>query len=242
MASTLTCAVMTDRPPFGRLGWLARMPRSRAGTGRGALIAMLVWLALAPAGAGQQPDQPPQPPQPPAVFSGPQVGEKVTGFQVRELLGPQAGTTRDVVAEAGGKPLVLFFLHEVTRPSVGLARQVLSYAASLKNEPLHAALVLLSADATATQQWVERARGALPTGVPITLSLDGNEGPGSYGLNRNVAVTVLVVKENRVKANFALIQPSMNVDGPKIAAAIAEVVGRPAPSPEDLPATPRRRQ
>jgi hypothetical protein len=47
-------------------------------------------------------------------------------------------------------------------------------------------------------------------------------------------VTILVVKENRVTANFALIQPSMNVDGPKIAAAIAAVVGRPAPSWDDL--------
>jgi hypothetical protein len=111
---------------------------------------------------------------------------------------------------------------------------VLSYAASLQDQPLEAALVLLSADATQTQQWVERARGALPAGVPITVSLDGNEGPGSYGLNRHVAVTILVVKENRVTANFALIQPSMNVDGPKIAAAIAAVVGRPAPSWDDL--------
>jgi hypothetical protein len=197
-------------------------------------IGALVWAVLAAEGLAQQPAQTQEAPRPAAVFSGPQVGEKVAGFQVRELLGPRAGTTRDLVAEASGKPLVLFFLHEVTRPSVGLARLVLSYAASLQDQPLEAALVLLSADATQTQQWVERARGALPAGVPITGSLDGNEGPGSYGLNRHVAVTILVVKENRVTANFALIQPSMNVDGPKIAAAIAAVVGRPAPSWDDL--------
>lgn len=202
--------------------------------GRVWMIGILVWAVLAPANPGQEPVQPAPAPQPPPIFSGPQVGEQVTSFQVRDLIGPQAGMTRNVVAQAAGKPLVLFFLHEVTRPSVGLARQVLSYAASLKDEPLEAALVLLSADATATQQWVERARAALPMHVPITLSLDGKEGPGSYGLNRHVAVTVLVVKENRVTANFALIQPSMNVDGPIIAAAIAAVVGRPAPTLEEL--------
>lgn len=215
----------------------------RHGSLLGTLI-LLVLLAIAHSSLGQQPGQPPEASQPPAVFSGPQVGEKVVGFRVRELLGPRAGMTRDMVAEANGQALVLFFLHEVTRPSVGLARQVLTYAASLKDEPLYAGLVLLSSDATATEQWVERARGALPTGVPITVSLDGKEGPGSYGLNRNVAVTVLVVKENRVTANFALVQPSLNVDGPKIAAAIAAAVGRPAPSLEDLqpkpgPARPR---
>lgn len=208
-------------------------------TGHNPNLAIWLVLGLAQASLGQSPSQPPETPKAPELFSGPQVGEKVSGFQVRELLGPRAGTRFDPIAEANGKPLVLFFLNEVTRPSVGLARQVLSYAASLKDEPLRAVLVLLSSDATATETWVGRARGALPSDVPITVSLDGQEGPGSYGLNRNVAVTVLVVKENRVTANFALIQPSLNVDGPKIAAAIAAVVGRPAPSLNELQASPR---
>ena len=138
-----------------------------------------------------------------AEFSGPQVGEKVTPFTVRAVVGDRAGQEIDLVKAAEGKPLVLFFVHEVTRPSVGLARLILNYAASRKADGLHSGLVLLSADATMSEEWAKRATNALPSGVPIGISKDGAEGPGAYGLNRKVAVTVLVAKENKVTANFA---------------------------------------
>jgi hypothetical protein len=171
-------------------------------------------------------------------FSGPQAGEKVTPFVVRAMAGERAGDDIDLVKDAGGKPLVLFFVHEVTRPSVGLARLVLNYAASRKADGLHAGLVLLSADATATEDWAKRAAGALPAGVPIGIYKDGAEGPGAYGLNRKVAVTVLVAKQNQVTANFALIQPSNAADAPRIAKAIAEALGDATPPTlEDLERT-----
>ena len=168
-------------------------------------------------------------------FSGPQVGEKVTPFVMRGAVGEAAGQEMDLVKDAGGKPLVIFFVHEVTRPSVGLARLILDYAASRKTVGLHAGLVLLTADATATEAWAKRAAGALPRGVPIGISKDGAEGPGAYGLNRKVAVTVIVAKDNQVTANFALVQPSIAADGPKIAEAIAKTLGdQQAPTLEQL--------
>jgi len=168
-------------------------------------------------------------------FSGPQAGEKVTPFVVRAVVGDRAGQEIDLVKDAQGKPIVLFFVHEVTRPSVGLARLLLNYAASRKADGLHAGLVLLSADATSSEDWAKRAAGALPSGVPVGISKDGAEGPGAYGLNRKVAVTVLVAKENKVTANFALVQPSIAADAPKIAKAIAEALGdSAAPTMEEL--------
>ena len=171
-------------------------------------------------------------------FSGPQAGEKVTPFVVRAIVGERAGDEIDLIKDADGKPLVLFFLHEVTRPSAGLARLVLNYAASRKADGLHAGLVLLSADATSTEDWAKRAANALPSGVPIGIYKDGAEGPGAYGLNRKVAVTVLVAKQNQVTATFALIQPSIAADAPRIAKAIAEALGDAAPPTlEDLERT-----
>jgi hypothetical protein len=172
--------------------------------------------------------------EPPEVFSGPQAGEGVTPFTVRGVLGPQAGSEYDLVKTADGKPLVVVFLNELTRPSVGLSRLVLGYAASRREDGLHSGLVLLTADATATEEWVKRASGALPPRVPIGISPDGAEGPGAYGLNRNVAMTVIVAKDGKVTANFALVQPSVAADAPKIAAAIAEAVGAEAPTLEEL--------
>jgi hypothetical protein len=167
-------------------------------------------------------------------FSGPQKGEAVTSFNVRGVLGDKAGEEYDLVKLAKGQPLVLMFVHEVNRPSVGLARVVMTYAASLKEKGLHSGLIFLSADATETEEWTKRASGALPQGVLIGISTDGIEGPGAYGLNRKVTVTVLVAKEDKVTTNFALIQPSVAADSPKIIEAIAAAAGVDPPTKEEL--------
>lgn len=167
-------------------------------------------------------------------FSGPQKGEAITPFNVRGVLGDKASEEYDLVKQAKGQPLVLMFVHEVNRPSVGLARVVMNYAASLKKEGLHSGLVFLTADATETTDWTKRASGALPQGVPIGISTDGIEGPGAYGLNRKVTVTVLVAKDDKVTANFALIQPSVAADSPKIIEAIATAAGVKPPTAEEL--------
>ncbi len=65
------------------------------------------------------------------------------------------------------------------------------------------------------------------------VSVDGGEGPGAYGLNRNVELTILIAKENKVTANFALVQPSVT-EAAKIAAELAKLVGQPAPDQEQL--------
>ena len=173
--------------------------------------------------------------EPAKEFSGPQVGERAVPFVAKGALGDAAGKEFDLVKEAAGRPLVIFFLQEVNRPSVGLARLVLNYAASRKADGLAAGLVLVSADATASAEWIKRAAAALPGGVPVGISVDGAEGPGAYGLNRKVQVTVLVVKEGKVAANFALVQPSIEADAPKIAAAIVAAVGSgKAPTVEEM--------
>lgn len=168
-------------------------------------------------------------------YSGPQVGEKVLPFTARGVLGHEAGKEFDLVKDAGGKPLVIVFLHEVNRPSIGLARLLLMYAASRKQDGLHSGLILLSADATASEEWVKRAAQALPQGVPIGIAEGGAEGPGAYGLNRKVQVTILVAQQNKVTANFALVQPSVAADAPKIAEAIVAALGvGKAPTLEEL--------
>ena len=74
----------------------------------------------------------------------------------------------------------------------------------------------------------------MPAEVPIGISVDGAEGPGAYGLNRHVALTVLVGQGGKVSANFALVQPSVQADAPKILAKVAELIGEKPPSAEEL--------
>ncbi len=159
------------------------------------------------------------------IFSGPQVGERLVPFKVQGTLGEVAGREFDVVTQADGKPIVLFFVHELTRPSVGLTRLIMNYAAKRSKDGLVNGIVFLSADPTETENRIKRAAHALPKGVAIGVSTEGQEGPGAYGLNRNVTLTVLVGNKNKVTANFAIVQPSIAADAPKIAKAIVDSLG-----------------
>ena len=167
------------------------------------------------------------------VFSGPQVGEKLPPFKVRGVY-DDAGKELDFVTQAKGKPIVLVFVHDFNRPSAAMTRVLMDYAASRARDGLACGVVWLSDDATEAEATLKRVRHAMPK-APVGISPDGKEGPGSYGLNRNVTLTILVGKDNKVTANFALVQPSLQADLPKILEAVVKVAGGKAPKLEDLP-------
>jgi hypothetical protein len=158
-------------------------------------------------------------------ISGPQVGDKLVSFKMRGVLDDERGKDIDLVQEAAGKPLVLYFLHERNRAAIGLARQVLSDAADRKSAGLTAGFVLLTSDVPGTEEWVGVARQALPRGVPIGISADGPQGPSTYNLSPKVVVTVIVAKDNRVVSNFTFVQPTPD-DAPPIAEAIQAVLAK----------------
>lgn len=159
------------------------------------------------------------------IFSGPQIGEELAPFAAVGVFDDLAGKKVDIVGDAQDGPLLLIFVHQVTRPSIGLTRTIVNYAAKQKAKGLTSGLVFLSEDPTKTEAWMRRAKRALPANVPPLISPDGMEGPGAYGLNRKMTMTVLVGNKGKVTANFPLIQPSLAVDAPKIGLAIVKVLG-----------------
>lgn len=196
-----------------------------------------VWLVLCflSPGAGAFADDDP-------VFSGPQPGEKLPAFKADGVFDKEAGKPFDVVSDADGKPVFLIFVHKLTRPSVGMTRALMNYAATREKDGLHGAVVWLTDDATETAQNLKRARHALPEGVPIGISPDGAEGPGAYGLNRNVTLTILIADKGKVTANFALVQPGLQADGPKILDELVKVVGGKAPTIAELEQRPNMKR
>ena len=167
------------------------------------------------------------------LFSGPQVGEKLPAFKVRGVLGNE-GKELDFVTQAAGKPLVLVFVHETNRPSIGMTRVLTSYTTSRATDGLETGVAFLNDDATAAEENIKRMQHALTPEAPTGISLDGKEGPGSYGLNRKVTLTILVAKEGKVTANFALVQPSLQADLPKILKEVVAVAGGKVPKLEDI--------
>jgi hypothetical protein len=176
------------------------------------------------------------------VFSGPQIGEALPEFVFRELLVDSNGQERNLVREAAEGPLLLVFVHEVNRPSIGFTRALTGYAHSRARDGLRTAVIFLDADATTAETNLRRIQHALTAGVLTGVSLDGQEGPGSYGLHRQVELTILIAKDKVVTGNFALIQPSLPVDLPKVMAGIVEVVGGTVPPLSELEGGPAMRE
>ncbi len=162
------------------------------------------------------------------VFSGPQIGEKLPSLKVNIIYGKGASGTQDFVELASGRPTLLVIVCGTNRPAASLTRCLMNYA-EMQGEKLFAGAVYLDADPSAAEQYLRQTPSWWGVGVPLGISLDGAEGPGSYGFNRNVNVTVLVADKNRVVSNFSLIQPSL-VDAPKILKQIAALIGGRVPN------------
>lgn len=160
-----------------------------------------------------------------SIYSGPQVGEKLSSFQATTPRGDEAGKSFDLLQKADGKPILLIFVHARSRPAFGLMKAISQFAVSKSESGLQSCVIFLTDDPTATEKWMSLTEKQLPKGVLYGISRDGQEGPGAYGLNRNVSLTILIAKEGKVTANFALVQPQLQADGPKIAKAIVDVTG-----------------
>jgi hypothetical protein len=170
------------------------------------------------------------------VFSGPQPGEKASAFKVISISGSAPQTERDPISENRGGPVALVFLHALERSLVPLLRVTDEYGA-LRKEHLQTEIIFLGADRISAEQKIKAAVNSLKLKSNVGLSVDGNEGPGNYGLNKECMMTIVVAKDNKVTANFALVQPGI-ADAPKVIEALAKVSGdKNPPSVETLNAS-----
>jgi len=174
------------------------------------------------------------------IYSGPQKGESLSGFLTRPILGVQKDTKGDLPTEldpvknAEERPVLLVFVHEINRPVIAMTRTLTRYAKTREKDGLSICVILLAEDISHGEAMLKRVQHALTPEVVSGVSLDGREGPGALGLNRSVQMTILIAKSKTVTANFALVQPSLQADLPKIVASIVEQVGGPIPEISEL--------
>jgi hypothetical protein len=158
------------------------------------------------------------------VFSGPQPGEPTTSFKVLDVAStPASSSERDPISENAGSPTAIVFVHAIERSLVPLLRTIDEYG-FLRKDKLKTEVVFLAQDRIAGEQRARSAMGSLRLQSRVGLSLDGIEGPGNYGLNKECMMTIVGAKENKAVANFALVQPGI-ADAPKIIEALAKLCG-----------------
>ena len=92
------------------------------------------------------------------VFSGPQIGETLPSFQTIGFFGEYEGKSFDLVQVADGGPLLIVFVHELTRPGFALTRAITKFAAERENQGMTVGVVFLSDDQTETVKWSANVR------------------------------------------------------------------------------------
>ena len=161
-----------------------------------------------------------------AIFSGPQPGEKLPPLKVKGINGDTKDKIYDVIAKADGQLLVLFLQDESglgLRGLVGVSR-LLAQIAEKSKQNMHINAVFLGDTPDTVENQASKLVPHIPSGVSLGISQDGREGPGSYGLNRNVAQTVIIAKDGKVLHNFAFTQPMLRPD-PYVLGAVGEAIG-----------------
>ena len=162
------------------------------------------------------------------IFSGPQTGEKLPALKVTGLFGDTKGEAFDPIKRAGNRPQILFFQDD---SGVGI-RGLFGFANAIHqvnekaDQELQVACIFLADEAnTITSRYAGIFGRLRERGVNvIAVASGGRSGPGSYGLNRNIAQTILVAKDGKVTWNFVSEQGLLFAD-PHILGAVAEAVG-----------------
>ena len=162
------------------------------------------------------------------ILSGPQAGEKLPALPAEILVGDDKGEVVDIIKNVGDRPHVLVF-QDNTRAGM---RGIFSIANALKTiqsqhqKDVRVAVVFLDNDKDALLQSLGRFANLLQQwGVDqIALSTDGRDGPGAYGLNRNVAQTIILAQDGKVTRNFAFPQGTLFPD-PFVMGGVAELIG-----------------
>ena len=198
------------------------------------LLASLLFVSVLSAQQQQEKEQKPAVEK--KIFSGPQAGEKLPPLTAQAVFGDRQGKDLDLVKAAGEKPILIVFVHQLTRPSVALNRVLINFTVQ-REEDVYGATIFLTGDVTAMQARLVGAKGALVTKRPVTISMDGLEGPGAYGLNRNVTMTVIFAKGGKVVSNFAIVDPSVQADTPRILGTVLGAIGGKMPTLAQLGAS-----
>ena len=175
------------------------------------------------------------------VFSGPQPGEKLPPLKARIIIGQNAGKEVDILSAADGKPVFLIFMNAFGELVNETMRVMTLYAERQEKGDFVTAVVWVTSDPSELEAKLKRAKPHMPKKTPVGISLAGPEGPGAYGLNRRVQMTVLVAKDNVVTANFALVQPSIQADSVAVLSELVKVIGGQPPTLAEV-ITPRNRQ
>lgn len=159
------------------------------------------------------------------LFSGPQSGEKLPPLTLTGIGGKFDGKVFDPIEIAKGKPQLLVLMDDSDvggKTSYYLDRFAKQVAKNSEGA-LFTTLVLLGDDPAVMESRINQYRKYVGDQLTIGYSKLGRDGPGNYGLNRQVPVTMIIAKRGVVVHNFAFQNHVFQID-PFMAGAVAEAM------------------
>ena len=162
------------------------------------------------------------------LYSGLQAGEKVRSFKV---LGFIDGNSKELeIVNKKDSTTLLCFIHRLSTDDRILYGLGLVDFYAKRHKDLKSHFVLLSDEREKIEKMLTNwSKTSLFSNTLLSLSTDGSEGPGYYGLNRSVAMTVMVINRDKVVKNLVFNAPN-NRDLESIMQAVAAAVNAPEPA------------
>ncbi len=140
------------------------------------------------------------------LTSGPTVGDVVKGFEIDAVVGDSAGKTVDPVAERGTKTTIYAFVSsdKWSRPCARFLKKLDGEIGSVADAKVLA--IWLTADAQSAKEYLPKAQQSLSfTKTDLAVFQGDAAGPGTWGLNTDADVTVVVVKDGKATATFGFV-------------------------------------
>ena len=153
--------------------------------------------------------------------SGPQVGDKLGTFKAKVVTGDDAGKEFQLPLKGKDGPTLIVFVQKFSRPAFKLLKPIDEFAGG--KEGLAAHVVWITDDVEKTEAYLKKAQNSLKMQMPLSVCLDGKDGPMAYGLNDQAAITILVAKDRKVVANFASADPN-ETDARKVIDAVKKAL------------------
>ena len=146
------------------------------------------------------------------VNSGPAVGQAIEGFSVEAVTGASSGQKADVVASRGPKTTVYAFVSsdKWSRPCARFLKKLDGEIGTVPDAQIVA--VWLTPDINASKEYLPKAQQSLQfSHTDLTVFAGDASGPGSWGINTDADVTIVVVKEGKVGKTFGFVSVNETV-------------------------------
>jgi hypothetical protein len=162
------------------------------------------------------------------VYSGPQPGEQLRGFSVIPPTESSVDDPFDPVALGLGKPHILIFIDDSD-----IGEGIHPYARAVEAIGKHsrtglaASVVILARErGYAKYEDYEPSRKYLNSVYRIGYAPEGRDGPGAYGLNRNLPMTILIADaEGKVLYNFPFKEIPPDRPDPHVMGGLTDAIG-----------------